>query len=137
MEYRIGLHDLQFARIPATLRSSAGFLDTVMQRVGVPKIDPAVLDASFYLYETEEDAKAGISPQGTGFIISYPSRVSGADHHVYGVTNWHVAIMEDRAEGIVPSPVVRLNICGTTTTDVKSFRPNDWYFVPGGPDIAV
>ncbi|MFZ3328329.1 MAG: hypothetical protein WA231_21685 [Methylocella sp.] len=137
MEHRIGLHDLQFARIPVELRSSAGFSDTVMERVGVPKIDPSVLDASFYLYDTEEDAEAGIDPQGTGFIISYPSRMGGADHHVYGVTNWHVAVREDKDEGIIPSPVIRLNMRGSNTTDVKPFRPNDWYFVPDGPDIAV
>ena len=82
MERRVGLCDLQFARIPVELRSSAGFSDTVMERVGVPKIAPIVLDASFYLYDTEGDAAAGRDPQGTGFIVSYPSR-GGANPHVY------------------------------------------------------
>ncbi|MEY9138384.1 hypothetical protein ABIE79_009912 [Bradyrhizobium diazoefficiens] len=54
--------------------------------------------------------------------------------HIYGVTNWHVAVQ--RNDDIIPAPVIRLN-----TADggihVMDFSENDWWFIEGGPDLAV
>jgi len=100
----------------------------------MPKIPPDVLDAAFFLYDTEEDAKAGLNPQGTGFIVGCPSSEVHGFQHFYGVTNWHVAIRDDAAEGIKPSPVVRLNKKYGGETFVKT---PEWHSLKNGPDVAV
>ncbi|MBR0842927.1 hypothetical protein JQ607_22220 [Bradyrhizobium liaoningense] len=107
----------------------------------MPKIPPNVADTTFYLYKSKSDAEAGLNPQGTGFLLGVPDGQGGGagrSWHFYGVTNWHVAVeRDDEAEPtVIPAPVIRLN-----TSDggiqVMDFSEDDWWFVEGGPDIAV
>lgn len=104
----------------------------------MPKIPPHVVDTAFYLYETKADADAGLNPQGTGFVLGVPAGNGGPDlrskWHVYGVTNWHVAVQRD--QDIIPAPVIRLNT-GDGGVHVMEFSENDWWFIKGGPDLAV
>jgi hypothetical protein len=102
----------------------------------VPKIPAQVLSAVFYLYESRADAEAGQNPGGTGFIVGWNKGPSlGGPYHLYAVTNWHVAV-KDYPEDGPPCPVIRLNT-KSNKTSVMELRPEDWHYVPGGPDIAV
>jgi len=99
----------------------------------MPRIPEKVVRSVFYLYESEEDARAGINPGGTGFIvdtgINYdPSTKGFSLPHFYGVTNWHVA-----CDGF---PVIRLNTVDGGI-DVLDFNPDQWEFLPGKYDVAV
>ncbi len=134
MAHAIGLQDLEFAFAVARYRDRDGYLCSRSERIGVPKIPYEVLACTFFLYDTEEEAKAGLNPHGTGVIVEDPSEVADGMHY-YGVTNWHVAVQENETE--VPSPVVRLNRRGGREPFVKPLRPEDWHFTPGGPDLAV
>lgn len=106
----------------------------------MPKIPHYVVNTAFYLYETDADAREGKHPQGTGFVLGLPPDTQAGEYadrshwHIYGVTNWHVAVQ--RNDDIIPAPVIRLN-----TADggihVMDFSENDWWFIEGGPDLAV
>lgn len=95
----------------------------------MPRIDQSIIDSVFYLYQTAEDAEAGVNPQGTGFIVSYKNFKGGIyNTSYYGITNWHVA-----RRG---SSVVRLKrIDGMSA--VFEFFPEEWECIAGGPDIAA
>jgi hypothetical protein len=133
----ICLHHLEFATVAIRQWDSDGYPSIKLQRVGMPKIPPEVLDCTFYLYNTKEDARAGINPQGTGFIIAKPSAAMDGEYHYYGVTNWHIAVRNDDEEGIIPSPVVRLNKRGGQEPYIKDLKPEDWHYDPNGPDIVI
>ncbi len=92
----------------------------------MPRIPPQVLDCVCYLYENEDDARAGRNFGGTGFLVSVPSAFPGRDY-VYAVTNRHLACQK--------WPVVRLNTLDGGT-DVFDFCPDQWEFDPRY-DIAV
>ena len=104
----------------------------------MPRISQAILDSTFYLYRTEEDAAGGNNFGGTGFLVSYEcvyqvdnGRLNNlvAKHHIYAVTNWHVALRSGCS-------VIRIN---TRDGKTKTFPvdPIDWSFVPRGDDVAV
>jgi hypothetical protein len=108
----------------------------------MPQISKTILDSTFYLYPTEEDAVNGTSMGGTGFLVAYTKmftrEMGSADigrpnMHIYGVTNYHVAVRGSNSQG---SPVVRLN-CLDGTTERFPFDCADWEYVPGGSDVAV
>ena len=86
-----------------------------------------LLKSVFFLYATEEDARAGKNSGGTGFLVGLPSEVQGRTY-IYGVTNWHVA-----CDGF---PVVRLNR-KVGPPEIFDFSPDQWAYEPGGPDLAV
>lgn len=109
-------------------RSSAGTRFPRSVPVGMPKIPDMMLDSVFYLYESEEDAKAGIGFGGTGFLVFIPSKVSPEGGYVYGITNWHVACGDGYS-------VVRLNTLAGDT-DIFPFELHEWTFDPRY-DIAV
>ncbi|MEG3145053.1 hypothetical protein U1839_10370 [Sphingomonas sp. RT2P30] len=138
MAHIIDLSDLQFRRVPVDFRSSAGVPQTRWVPVGMPYIPQNVINAVFYLYETMDDALAGNSPQGSGFVVRYegyghnsphelPTRVPG--NHFYGLTNWHVAVRGG-------APIVRLNTLDGQT-DIIEFGPEDWHCLFGKYDVAV
>ena len=96
----------------------------------MPRIGKEILDAAFYLYGSEEEARAGQNMGGTGFLVSYiHTHEVNRDPYVYAVTNWHVAVRDGFS-------VVRLN-CHDGTTDTFDFDPSEWQFIPGGPDVAA
>jgi hypothetical protein len=131
MIYSINWHDLEFERIPVEFHSACGVPQIRWERVGMPRIPQGVIDGVFYLYRDRNDAIAGRSPGGTGFIIRYDGTFNEMvpGHHFYGVTNWHVAC----ADGF---STIRLNkIDGGT--DVIELGPEDWTFMPGKYDVAV
>jgi hypothetical protein len=50
-----------------------------------------IMDTVFFLYPTEEDARAGTKYGGTGFLVGVPSkRWPDEYYHIHGVSNWHV-----------------------------------------------
>lgn len=126
----IGLHDLDFDQVPVNFASTKGRRFARWLRVGMPRIPEQVLDCVFFLYRTKEDARAGINPGGTGFVVEVGSNLYvGAGHFAYGVTNWHVACD-------LGFSVIRL-----TTEDggveIVDLGPEDWEFMPSGPDLAI
>lgn len=95
----------------------------------MPIIPPQLLSCAFYLYKDRKSAEAGERAGGTGFLIALPSgNGDGLGHH-YGVTNYHVAVSGGYS-------CIRINTADGKT-EVFEFGPDDWHFVPGGPDVAV
>jgi hypothetical protein len=131
--HRICLQDLEFLQVHVPMRTDFGVGYTRIERVGVPKIPPNILKSVFYLYETEADARAGHNPGGTGFIVAW-SKAHYIPEQFYAVTNWHVAVREEPDNP--PCPVIRINAVANKT-EVIPLRPENWHFLPGGPDIAV
>lgn len=122
--------DIPFESAPVVCYSTAGTPFIKFTPVGMPKLGKyqPVLDIVFFLYRSVEDARVGKNSGGTGFLISvptpWPDRL-----HIYGVTNWHVAVDQGAS-------VVRLNT-KDGNTDIFEFGPEDWQFIPNHHDIAV
>jgi hypothetical protein len=96
----------------------------------MPRINQAILDTTFYLYHSREDAQKGRAMGGTGFLVAYVTQHNWRpDPHIYAVTNWHVAVGGGAS-------VVRIN-CYEGAPDIFEFGPDDWQFVPGADDIAL
>lgn len=97
----------------------------------MPRIPQRVINGVFYLYASREDAKAGRNPGGTGFIVQYRGRprdeVFGI--HLYGVTNWHVALRDGFS-------TIRLNTVDGDV-DIIELDPSEWHFLPGKYDLAA
>ena len=89
-----------------------------------------LLDIVFFLYPNEEDAKKGANAGGTGFFVALPSDIAPDHlHHLYAVTNWHVAVNSG-------SSVIRINRTDGGV-EIFEFGPDEWEFVPNGHDVAV
>lgn len=87
----------------------------------------SVLDAVVFVYRTQEEAAEGRKAGGTGFLVAVPSiRRPDALHHMYVVTNFHVARGEPRT--------LRVN---TRDGGVELVTVHDWVSPPRGPDVAV
>jgi hypothetical protein len=84
-------------------------------------------ECMFYLYGSQEEVRSGSRGGGTGFLVHYPSTVSGYVH-VYAVTNKHVI-----DGGFC---VLRLNR-NSGDADAISTQPEDWIPHPDGDDLAV
>jgi hypothetical protein len=56
----------------------------------VPRIPPADLNCAFYLYPSEEAAKAGVKLGGSGFWVGIQSLVVQKLRWLYAVSNRHV-----------------------------------------------
>jgi hypothetical protein len=108
--------------------STAGTLYYRRMPFGMPRIPPQILQSPFYLYESLEEAKAGTPFGGTGFFVGYPTGIADR-HHVYAVTNWHVAVRDGAS-------VIRVNK-KDGGFDCFELGPEDWEFKPGGYDLAV
>lgn len=93
-----------------------------------------LLDTVFFLYPSVEDAKTGKKAGGTGFFVAVPSeKYPDHFHHLYAVTNWHVAL--GTAES-APCPVIRVN-AKNGAPKIYEFDPAEWHFIGGGPDLAI
>lgn len=92
------------------------------------RISDTIIDSSIYLYPSEQDAKDGEKVGGSGFLVAYPSEISGK-YDGYAVTNSHV-IREAK------SPIVRLNT-KEGDMDILSLNNDDWQHHPNGDDLAA
>src|SRR5262245_21011999 len=104
------IQDLGFANIVVECESAHGVRFPRLVRTGMPKITPNAVKCVFYLYRTEKEARAGLAPRGTGFLVSVPSTVRGVGYwraHTYAVTAWHLAV-DDSDKEDPPAPVIRL-----------------------------
>jgi hypothetical protein len=124
----ISMWSFDFDKVEVDAVSTAGTPYKRRVCVGMPKIPPQVLDCSFYLYETVEQAKRGTEFGGTGFFIGYPT---DRPEQVlpYAVTNKHVAVRDGFS-------VIRINKIGGGT-DIFDFDASEWEFCPAGNDLAV
>lgn len=129
MQCEFGLHDLDFDESLVTCYSTRGTPYLKRVKVGMPRISEDVLESTFFLYSSEQEAKVGSKDGGTGFVISFPSERVPDITYFYGVTNWHAAVSRGFS-------VVRLN-ASNGSNDVISFGPEDWIFDPNGDDLAV
>ncbi len=105
--------------------------------VGMPKLGKYhyLLDIVFFLYPDEASAAAGTRAGGTGFFVAIPSETyPDCYHHIYAVTNRHVACGNTRE--LSPCPVVRVNSVNGKP-DIFEFDPAEWQFLAPGADIAV
>lgn len=95
----------------------------------MPRIANEVLDSTFFLYPSLDDAQKSAKFGGTGFVLSFRSERVSEITYFYGVTNWHVAVRDGCS-------VVRVN---TTDggTDILEYGPEDWLFDADGDDLAV
>jgi hypothetical protein len=90
-----------------------------------------LLDLPFFLYPDKQSALVGSKFGGTGFLIAIPYK-NHPDifHHIYGVTNAHVALGNKR------SGVIRFNK-KQGGTDMFETSQSDWFSMPGEYDIAI
>lgn len=96
----------------------------------MPRIPPILLNCTFYLYATAEDARRGEEYGGTGFIVGVPSELlSDRVTYLYGISTWHVACRDGAS-------IVRLHR-KDGGIEIRDFGPEDWDFIPGGADIAA
>lgn len=90
-----------------------------------------LLDTVFFLYPDEESAKQGKKAGGTGFLVALPSHnYPNHLHHIYAVTNWHVAVQ-------LGCSVIRINGPSGSAPAILQFEPHEWEFIPSDHDIAV
>ena len=94
----------------------------------MPRIAPALLDASFYLYPSPEAAKSGGQAGGTGVFVSVPVINSPGLAYLYAVSNAHVVHQSGCS-------VIRVNTL-VGGTDVIEKDPAEWHARPGD-DLAV
>lgn len=126
---RVDFRQLEFATA-IILKHGVGTPTPLRVPYGMPKIPPALLDCTFYLYDSRDDAIAGKEFGGTGFIVGYTSQAYPNEiAHMYGVTNWHVAVRDG-------SSVMRLHR-KDGTAQIFEFGPEQWQFIPGEQDIAA
>ena len=95
----------------------------------MPKLPTEILDSPFYLYSSADDAKKGAPFGGTGFFVGYPTGLTEPKFFTYAITNWHVAVRDGAS-------VIRVNKAGGGV-DIFEFDPAEWFFVPGGHDVAI
>jgi hypothetical protein len=122
------LFDFKTRPVPA--RSAAGSFYTRSVWVGMPQLPTSATKCTIYLYRTVEEARAGGEYGGTGFIVGVPSAVDPKVHYTYAVTNWHVAVQDG-------FPVIRIATQNGAAPDIFDFDSSEWFFVPGGGDVAV
>lgn len=101
----------------------------------MPRIDDDVLDCGIYLYGSEEDALEGEKYGGSGFLVGVPFGYDRDDfspndaptgHHLYAVTNEHVARC---------NPVIRLSTKSGELRAIGLF--GDWVNHQDGDDLSV
>lgn len=87
-----------------------------------------LLDATFFLYPSYEDAEQGANYGGSGVIVGVPLDGRPDLHMRYAVTNWHVACRG--------SSVIRLNL-PDGSVHILDKDPSEWTFLPGKQDLAA
>jgi hypothetical protein len=80
-----------------------------------------------FIYPTRAHAEAGKEFGGSGFLVAWPSEIDpDGFHHLYVVTNAHVAKGERRA--------LRVNVPAGGFDVVEV---DEWFLDENGPDIAI
>jgi hypothetical protein len=82
-----------------------------------------------FIYATVEDAYAGRSAGGTGFLVSVPFETDNKYAHLYLETNSHIA---HRSLSIA----IRFNT-PSGTTEIFEVSHGQWYHHPDGDDVAA
>jgi hypothetical protein len=98
-------------------------------RCGMPLIPPEIMSCCFFLYKDVKDAKKGRPFGGTGFFIGVRSKVDETEFHLFGVTNWHVAIRDGFS-------VIRVNNLSGGVEIIET-EPTEWIWRPGWHDLAI
>lgn len=88
-----------------------------------------LLDTTFFLYPSVEDAQRGTRFGGTGAIVGVPLKSRPDIDIRYAVSNWHVVCQQGAS-------IIRLNKKGGGFHVIET-DPTDWHFIPGGPDLAA
>ncbi len=88
-----------------------------------------LLDSVFFLYPSVEAANAGEGFGGTGFLVAVPLKSRPDVYVKYAVTNYHVAVEHGNS-------VIRINRKDGGFDTFES-GPEEWEFIPGGPDVAA
>jgi hypothetical protein len=96
-------------------------------------VDPEFLHCALYLYPSAQDARAGRSAGGTGFLVSVPSERHAHIVHLFAVSNRHVVVGGRYA---APAPVIRMNTVAGRT-DVIDLSEGHWIPHPNGDDVTV
>jgi Trypsin-like peptidase domain len=99
------------------------------ERVFVPGIPAADLNCAFYLYPSEDAAKAGLKLGGSGFWVGVQSLVIPHFWWLYAVSNRHVVHRNGAS-------VIRANSVDGGVRIINA-EPTDWIEHPNGHDIAV
>ena len=94
----------------------------------MPRIPPELLDASFYLYRSSDEAKAGTQAGGTGVFVAMPVPNLPGRILVYAVSNKHVV-------NKLGCSVIRINTL-VGGTDVIEKDPAEWH-ASNTDDLAV
>src|SRR5579863_336740 len=125
--------DLVYERVAVRAKSSDGTPYVRWAPIGMPhlaKDDRSLLKAPFFLYHSLEDAKAGSNAGGTGFLVGVRSAAAPDQFaHVYGVSNWHVAVRDGAS-------IIRINSVSGPPV-IFEFDPAEWHFRPNFHDIAA
>ncbi|MCG7756541.1 MAG: serine protease [Nitrosomonas sp.] len=128
MPREISFRDLEFEKIPVTCYSSRGCPYTRYIRVGMPKLPADILDCTFFMYPTREDAENGSNCGGSGFLIMYGSEIIPDEiSYIYAVTNAHVTNK---------CHFLRLNT-KDRKTDIFEIDPIDWTNNLNGNDVSI
>jgi hypothetical protein len=131
---------VEFDRAPVVTHARCGMPYTRWVAHGMPKLGEYqyLLDVVFFLYPDEVSAETGTNSGGTGFFVAIPSSTYPSHyHHVYAVTNHHVACgYKSGKEGSAPCPVIRIN-SHNGKPKVLWHDPAEWHFRGRGPDVAV
>jgi hypothetical protein len=130
--YRVALGDVdafEFETRTVVAHSSSGLPYKRAIWCGMPLIKPEHLLTTFYLYDSKNDALKGRRFGGTGFFLGVPSGVNSTKHHLFAVTNWHVAI-KDKLR------VIRIN---KKDGGIEIFETSsrDWRYRKGWHDVAI
>lgn len=94
----------------------------------MPRIPPELLDATFYLYRSSAEAKAGAQAGGTGVFVSIPIPEMPGRFAVYAVSNKHVVMK-------LGCSVIRVNTL-VGGTDAIEKDPAEWH-ASNTDDLAV
>jgi hypothetical protein len=94
----------------------------------MPRIPPQLLDASFYLYPSSVEAKAGVQAGGTGVFVAMPVPNFPGRICVYAVSNKHVV-------NKLGCSVIRVNTL-VGGTDIIEKDPAEWH-ASNTDDLAV
>lgn len=123
---------VEFDRVQVACRAPSGSPYTRWIPIGMPKLGEYqyLLDNVFFLYGSKGDAIDGRASGGTGFFVAVPSATyPNQYHHIYAVTNWHVAVRDAFS-------VIRVNnVSGAP--HIFQLDPIEWFFIPKLHDVAV
>lgn len=123
--------DFGFDRRTIKALSSAGTSYFREIWCGMPRIPPNILNTTFYLYKSRKDAESG-HPNvggGTGLFLAVLSKNIPDFHHLFALTNWHVAVKGKCS-------VIRVNKKGGGT-DIFEYDPSEWIYQTDGHDLAI